>query len=134
PAVLGRLRRAGLPLVIVSNWQCGLRHFCTELGLTPFFDDVLASAEVGSVKPDAGIFVEACRRLDLPPARVLHVGDSPIDDVEGAHGAGLAAALLRREGELPGGDAPMLGSLEGLPALLGLDGVGGRPTTADEGE
>jgi len=134
PAVLGRLKRAGLPLVIVSNWQCGLRHFCTELGLTPFFDHVLASAEVGSAKPDAGIFVEACQRLDLPPSRVLHIGDSPIDDVEGAHGAGLAVALLRREDELRGGEVPVLADLEGLTALLGLDEVGNRGIFAADAE
>jgi putative hydrolase of the HAD superfamily len=121
PAVLERLTGAGLPLVIVSNWQCGLAHFCTELGLRRFFDHVIVSAEVGSEKPDAGIFAEACQRLALPPSRVLHVGDSEIDDIEGARGAGLAAALLRRGDGLPRPDVPILRSLEGLPALLGLD-------------
>ena len=133
-AVLRTLKRAGLPLVIISNWQCGLRHFCTELGLTAFFDHILASAEVGSAKPDAGIFVEACQRLDLPASRVLHVGDSPIDDIEGARGTGLAAALLWREDGSPGLGVPVLASLEGVPALLGLDGSGGWPTAADGGE
>jgi HAD superfamily hydrolase (TIGR01549 family) len=134
PAVLEKLKRAGLPLVIVSNWQCGLAHFCAELGLAPFFDHIIASAEVGSAKPDAGIFGEACQRLGLPPSRVLHVGDSPVDDVEGARGAGLAAVLLQREDESPDLGVPVLGSLEGVPALLGLDGVIGRPTATDDGE
>jgi HAD superfamily hydrolase (TIGR01549 family) len=124
PAVLERLKQAGLPLVIVSNWQCGLAHFSAELGLARFFDHILASAEVGSAKPDAGIFVEACNRLSLPPSRVLHVGDSPVDDLEGACGAGLAAALLRREKGPPGLGVPVLGSLKGVPALLGLDEMG----------
>jgi putative hydrolase of the HAD superfamily len=124
---------AGLPLVIVSNWQCGLAHFCTELGLTAFFDHIIASAEVGSAKPDAGIFIEACERLGLPPSRVLHVGDSPVDDIEGATAAGLPAVLLRREGERSDLDAPLLSSLEGLPALLGPAGTetGDRPIAAD---
>lgn len=133
PAVLRAVSRAGLPLVMVSNWQCGLAHFCTELGLSSFFDHIVASAEVGSAKPDAGIFVEACERLGLPASRVLHVGDSPIDDIEGARGAGLAAVLLRRGDGASGDDAPVLASLEGLPAHLGLDGAGteGRPIAAD---
>jgi len=134
PAVLRKLTGVGLPLVIVSNWQCGLSHFCAELGLARFFDHILASAEVGSGKPDAGIFVQACQRLGLPPSCVLHVGDSPIDDIEGAHGAGLAAALLWREDGSPSLGVPVLSSLEAVPALLGLDGMDGRPTAADGGE
>jgi HAD superfamily hydrolase (TIGR01549 family) len=133
PAVLRAMTGAGLPLVIVSNWQCGLAHFCTELGLTAFFDHIIASAEVGSAKPDAGIFIEACERLGLPPSRVLHVGDSPVDDIEGATAAGLPAVLLRREGERSDLDAPLLSNLEGLPALLGPAGTEteDRPIAAD---
>lgn len=122
---LRKLKSAGLRMVIVSNWQCGLAHFCAELGLAPFFDHVVVSAEVGSAKPEAGIFVAALERLRLPPSRVVHVGDSGIDDIEGARGAGLAAALLRREDGWPEGDVPLLRSLEDLPALLGLEGMGG---------
>ncbi len=120
-AVLEGLTGAGIPLVVVSNWQCGLAHFCTELSLTRFFDHIIVSAEVGSEKPDAGIFAEACQQLTLPPSRVLHIGDSETDDIEGAHGAGLAAALLRRDDGSAGADVPILSSLEGVPALLGLE-------------
>jgi HAD superfamily hydrolase (TIGR01549 family) len=131
-SVLQRLKGAGLPLVIVSNWQCGLAHFCAELGLSRFFEHIIVSAEVGSEKPDAGIFAEACQRLALPPSRVLHVGDSEIDDIEGGRGAGLAVALLLRgDAGSPGADVPMLPSLEGLPSLVGLGGTGPRPTGAD---
>lgn len=137
--LLVRLREEGYPLAVVSNWQCGLAHFCTELGLGDYFDHVLASAEVGSQKPDPGIFAEACRRLGVPEGRVLHVGDDAIDDLEGATGAGLRAVLVRREPE-PGprtaseeahrprerrsnaarADAPIIPSLDGLRQLLGL--------------
>jgi HAD superfamily hydrolase (TIGR01549 family) len=121
PTVLQRLTGAGFPLVVVSNWQCGLGHFCTELGLSRFFEHVIVSAEPGSAKPDAVIFAEACQRLGLPSSRVLHVGDSEIDDIESARGAGLAVALLRRDDGSPGVDVPTLRSFKGLPALLGLD-------------
>lgn len=118
PAVLGALRRAGYRLAVISNWQCGLRHFCTELGLGAAFDHVLASAEVGWAKPDAGIFVEACRRLGVVPPRVLHVGDSPEEDVGGARAAGLRAVLLDRTGARLDPHAA-ISSLQALPEILG---------------
>jgi HAD superfamily hydrolase (TIGR01509 family) len=118
--VLRSLRGAGLRLAVVSNWQCGLEHFCTEIGFRDRVDEVVASAEVGSAKPDAAIFVEACRRLGVPPSRVLHVGDSAVDDLEGARAAGLASLLLRRDDASPG-DRTLRGLGE-LPALLGLEG------------
>jgi FMN phosphatase YigB (HAD superfamily) len=34
----------------------------------------------------------------VPAAEALHVGDSPIEDVEGARAAGIEALLLVREG------------------------------------
>lgn len=99
PGVLRTLKAAGYRLAVVSNWQCGLGHFCTELGLGDAFDDVVASAEVGSSKPDPAIFHEACRRLGVHCGRVLHVGDSLEDDFEGARRAGLQAVLLQRDRE-----------------------------------
>ncbi len=85
--VLRTLKQADYPLALVSNWQCGLHNFCVELGIGHAFDHVLASAEIASEKPDAAIFNEACRRLDTPAHRVLHVGDTILDDVDGARAA-----------------------------------------------
>lgn len=118
--VLRGLRARGLRLAVVSNWQCGLGYFCTELGLGGRFDHVLASAEVGAAKPDPAIFADACDRLGLPPKRALHVGDSPIDDVQGATEAGLQAILLRRgRADEPEAAPVTIGSLKELPPLLG---------------
>ncbi len=121
--VLRVLRAARYRLAVVSNWQCGLRHFCTDLGFGETFDDVIVSAEVGYEKPNAEIFAEACRRVGVPSHRVLHVGDSLTDDVEGARAAGLHALLVRRDQEGRLGDTPTIPSLELLPQLLGLRGA-----------
>jgi putative hydrolase of the HAD superfamily len=121
PAALRRLQRAQFRLALVSNWQCGLRHFCDELGLAAFFQEILASAEIGSEKPDPQIFQEACRRLRLAPERVLHVGDTLVDDVQGARQAGIRAVLLCRADPPPADAASTITSLEQLPALLGLE-------------
>jgi putative hydrolase of the HAD superfamily len=107
-------------MAVVSNWQCGLRNFCVELGFGHDFDHVLASAEVGSAKPDPAIFEEACRRLNVPAHRVLHVGDSLADDFAGGRNAGLQVVLVRREQEPEDPEAPTIPSLSRLPELLGL--------------
>ncbi len=83
-------------MALVSNWQCGLAHFCADLGIGDLLDHVIASAEIGFAKPEPEIFHEACRRLGVPPERTLHVGDSIVDDLEGARHAGLQAVLVKR--------------------------------------
>jgi HAD superfamily hydrolase (TIGR01549 family) len=119
PRTLERLRAAGYRLAVVSNWQCGLRHFCVELGIEDMFEHVVASAEVGYAKPRREIFEEACRRLAVPADRVLHVGDTVEDDVEGARGAGMRAVLVSRQGE--SGEPTAIRGLEGVLQVLGLN-------------
>lgn len=121
--VLGVLKEANYPLAVVSNWQRGLRNFCIELGIGHAFDHVLASAEIASEKPDAAIFNEACRRLDTPAHRVLHVGDTILDDVEGARAAGMPVILVQRNDAVPPPDTLSVSSLETLPELLGLNNL-----------
>jgi HAD superfamily hydrolase (TIGR01509 family) len=116
---LARLRKAGLRLVVVSNWQCGLSAFCRALGVAEYFEAVLASAEVGSEKPNLAIFTELCRRLVMPGNRVLHVGDTEIDDVEGARRAGLHALWLQRN-HGNGASAGAIRSLEEVANHLGI--------------
>ena len=108
--VLTQLRAAGYQLAVISNWQHGLRAFCQALGFGAQLDAVVASADLGVAKPDARIFAEACRRLSLPPERVLHVGDSEADDMVGARAAGLHALWLRREAD----GAPSHGEIRSL--------------------
>lgn len=81
--VLGTLRRAGLPLAVVSNWDPGLAHLLERLGLRDAFAVVVASAEVGVAKPDPRISTLALDVLGMPPAEVLHVGDLYDLDVVG---------------------------------------------------
>lgn len=115
---LRALRDRGCSIALVSNWQAGLRHFCTELGLSPYVEHVLGSADLGVSKPDRGIFMEACLRLGAPPARVLHVGDSFVEDYVGGEAAGLQVALLARDRQAPPEAARVIHSLEELPELF----------------
>jgi HAD superfamily hydrolase (TIGR01549 family) len=93
---LRRLLADGYVLGIVSNWQKGLAHFCSELGIREYFKAIVSSAEVGVEKPDPAIFREASRLLGVKPMSLMHIGDRPDDDVRGATEAGLTAVWLNR--------------------------------------
>jgi putative hydrolase of the HAD superfamily len=104
PEVLAALRRQGLRLGIVSNWDERLPGLLDDLGLARSFDAVVYSSAVGVEKPDRRIFARALELLAVEPGAVLHVGDSRLEDVEGAEAAGLAARHLDRSDRRERGD------------------------------
>jgi len=103
-SALATLRRAGLELACVSNWDSGIGEQLQRAGLSDYLSAVVSSAEVGAEKPDPHVFTEALERLGVRPERVLHIGDDQADQ------AGAAAAGLGFE------PSP----LATLPARLGL--------------
>jgi FMN phosphatase YigB (HAD superfamily) len=111
-ATLRVLRRAGVPVGVVSDTGFDLRPVLRRTGLSPYIDAVLLSYEHGGCKPDAAVFHAACTALGADPAGVLMVGDNPHTD-GGAVLAGLTTLLL----------PPPTGAARGLalvPPLLGL--------------
>jgi HAD superfamily hydrolase (TIGR01509 family) len=82
------LRRCGLELAVVANFDLTLGRRLGELGLRPWFSAVVTPAEAGAPKPDPAIFELAVSRLEVSAARVLHVGDGEVDEA-GAAAAGL---------------------------------------------
>jgi putative hydrolase of the HAD superfamily len=104
-AGLQALADTGVPIVIVSNSD-GLvadilvaAELC-QAGAGPATEvlAVLDSHLVGSTKPDAGIFLEACRVAGVDPHEAVHVGDTVTADVVGALGAGVRAIHLDPHG------------------------------------
>lgn len=91
---LERMRRAGLRLACVTNKA---RRFTLPLlgktGLARFFDAVVTSDEAGCRKPQPGIFLHACRKLEAEPAETLVIGDSA-NDAQGARAAGCKVLLV----------------------------------------
>ena len=93
PEVLIRLRRLGLRLLVVSNWDGDLAERLTELGLAQHFDHIADSTVVGVRKPDPRILAEACDRVGVAVGECLHVGDRPETDVAAARAAGARPLL-----------------------------------------
>jgi putative hydrolase of the HAD superfamily len=83
-------------LAVMSNFDGRLRPILRQLGLSDFFREVIISSEIGAEKPHPWIFEETSRRLALKPAEILHVGDDPEADWQGASQAGFQFFELRR--------------------------------------
>lgn len=95
------LRGRGIRLAVLSNWDESLERVLETRGLRPYFEVVVASLVVGVEKPEPAIFEHLRSALDLPPESVWHVGDNPLDDVQGARGAGMRGILIARDHDAP---------------------------------
>ena len=111
--VLRELRRRGLRLAAVSNWDSRLPALLDRLQLLGKLDAVVVSSLEGIEKPAPEIFHRALRRIGVAPGDCLHAGDSPLDDVRGAESAGLRAVLVDRDWRFEGG-------YDRIPDLRGL--------------
>lgn len=58
-------------------------------GLDEFFDYVVTSEEAGADKPDSRPFNVALDKLQLKPENIWMIGDSALNDMVGAHRAGM---------------------------------------------
>ena len=94
--ILEKLKNSSITLGVVSNWDSRLHTILKGTGLAEYFDFILASAEVGSAKPDKKIFIEAIRRSGVKPAEVCHIGDDLLADIRGANSVGIEAILIDR--------------------------------------
>jgi len=74
------------------------RRFCEEIlrriGVAGWFDAVVTAEDVPAGKPDPAIFLEAARRLGIPPSRCTVYEDSD-PGLEAARRAGMARVDVR---------------------------------------
>ena len=63
-------------------------------GIIDLFRVILTSRDVGWIKPDKRIFLEALRLIDLRPYESVMIGDSEKEDIEGAKAVGMKAILI----------------------------------------
>jgi len=119
PAIraLGRAGGLGLSIGIVSNTQSFDLDLLRREGVEPLVDALCLSCDVGVLKPDPAIYRHAAGLMGLEPARILMVGDSLMDDVEGPIRAGMNGLLLDRNALCPAG-TPAIRSLDELPGLI----------------
>lgn len=100
PDVIPALDALGseFPIGLVSNGN-GYPERC---GLPERFSFVVFSQDLGVEKPDAGMFLAACKLAGCAPCELMHVGDSLESDVAGANGVGAVSVWLNRDAKQNG--------------------------------
>ena len=78
----------------ISNGNADLR----TIGLAHHFKVSVAAPQFGVAKPEAAIFLAACKELGVAPEDAVYVGDDVLLDVQGAQRAGLRAVWMNRTG------------------------------------
>jgi putative hydrolase of the HAD superfamily len=109
-------------LGIVTNGRPDIQARKVEaLGLRRLVDAVVYADEIppGRGKPDPAPFLEVGRRLDVPPAATVFVGDHVVADVAGAHAVGMRTVWLTTGVGVARPDAAdaVVTSLADVPAL-----------------
>jgi HAD superfamily hydrolase (TIGR01509 family) len=93
--VLERFVTTGVAMAIATNKTEPItRRLVAKFGLEPYLSSVVGPESVTRRKPDPEAIERILGRLDVPPARALMIGDTPLDIVAGkAAGTGTCGAL-----------------------------------------
>ena len=123
--VVQALQRAGIRLALATNGPSQLQRRKIEiLGIAPWFEAVLVSAEVGHSKPEPGIYALALESLGAKPEDAWFVGDNLFTDIAGANNMGMVSVWVNRTGEPLSPDASVpTHEVRNLNPLLGLMGL-----------
>jgi len=97
-ALLQELRARNMKLGIVTNGRVETQIAkIAAMGVEPLVQTVVISEQVGTRKPEPGIFHCALKKLGLAPAECFFVGDDPERDVAGAARAGMRSIWLAND-------------------------------------
>ncbi|MDQ4065779.1 MAG: HAD-IA family hydrolase [Actinomycetota bacterium] len=113
-SLLAHGKRIGL----ISNFDGWLEAMLVEMEVHHHFDVSVISGIEGIEKPDPAIYDLAVRKAGVDARSAVHVGDSPVMDIEPARKAGMNVVLLDRVGRYPDADVSRITSLEDLPELV----------------
>jgi HAD superfamily hydrolase (TIGR01549 family) len=115
--VLEELKKRGLKLGVIANWEPSLKRFLAEFELDGYFDVVLSSMAAGMAKPDPILFRKATKEAGVRSEEALHAGPSIHEDVAGALSAGLTPVWVNRTGISTGHEVLTITDLRGLLML-----------------
>ena len=125
PGVLRALTSQGVRLGLISNSHRCLASFQSHFDLQGLVSAAVSSPEQGSMKPHPSIFDTALRLVNVTASEALMVGDNVRQDIEGALGVGMRAALVHRStdphplaNELGARGVPVINSLRELVSLV----------------
>ena len=97
--LLQQARDRGLPCAIASSTtQILIQHHLNTLGITGWFTTVVTTESVPRGKPAPDAYLEAARRLRIPPEQCLAIDDAA-DGIAAALAAGMRTLTLH-DGQL----------------------------------
>ncbi|MBR3136520.1 MAG: HAD family hydrolase [Clostridia bacterium] len=118
--VLTELRSRGKGVYLLSNAQAAFTEpELRLLGLTPRFDGIVLSSQVGQKKPARAMFSYLLSTYGLDPAACLMVGNDAVADIQGAAGAGLRSRYIHTK-QSPDPPASLPDSCRRIDSLLDL--------------
>jgi putative hydrolase of the HAD superfamily len=116
---LAVLTAAGYRLGVISNFEEWLEKMLIELEVGHLFDVTIISGVAGVEKPDPLIYEIALKEAKVAAGEAVHVGDSPVMDVEPSASVGMRSVLLDRYGRYDShAQGARIQSLQELPELL----------------
>ena len=93
--LLKELKSRGYTTGVITNGPSHLQNHKLETsGLKPYLDIVVVSGDVGIHKPDPALFAYTAKKYGLNPDECVYVGDHPVNDIQGALGAGMHAIRM----------------------------------------
>ncbi len=99
PAVLTRLRGAGMKTAILSNGTPAmLQDAVKAAGIASLLDAVLSVEQIGIYKPDARVYQIACRHFGVEPGEICFQSSNAWD-AAGAAAFGFRVAWINRSGQ-----------------------------------
>jgi putative hydrolase of the HAD superfamily len=119
-AMLAELRRRGLALGVVSNFDRRLHALLADLEITPLIDVIVLPSDAGAEKPAPEIFEFALSRLATKASASVFVGDSEAHDIRGARALGMRTI-----------DATRLADFDDFPDRLDRLAAHGAKSTDD---
>ena len=121
--MLSRLRAAGIGLAIASSRSSfTLAPLLRDMGLDGAFDVIVCGDGVKHPKPAPDAVLEVLRRMDVPAAEALVVGDMPVDiemgRAAGVRTCGVLWGNATREQLAAAGADFIAASMEDIVAIL----------------
>jgi putative hydrolase of the HAD superfamily len=115
---IAALRRAGLLLGVVSNFEAWLEEWFGVHELVETFPVRVISGIEGIEKPDERIFRIALERAEVDATDSVYVGDNPEFDVDPPAALGMFPVLVDRRDRFPDHSGARVRDLRDLPAIL----------------
>lgn len=118
-ATLDALRSAGIRLGVLTNGsEQAQSQKIAHLKIEHYFSSVVISALVQCKKPDPRIFQHALAQIGCAAANTLFVGDHPVNDMQGAAGAGLIPVWFKGVHPWPQDQIPCARQISTLREVL----------------